>query len=50
MDAGLGQLFADAGLIVPSAFISPLASDRLLVRNLFPGAGYPEYYRDPFSV
>ena len=40
----VSKLFADAGLIVLSAFISPFASDRLMVRNLFPAGEFVEVY------
>lgn len=42
----VSKLFADAGLIVLSAFISPFASDRLLVRNLFPAGEFIEVFMD----
>jgi adenylylsulfate kinase-like enzyme len=37
-------LFADAGLIVLSAFISPFNSDRRLVRKLFPAGEFIEVF------
>ncbi|MGF2735322.1 adenylyl-sulfate kinase [Marinobacter sp. DUT-1] len=40
----VSKLFADAGLIVLSAFISPFASDRRLVRNLFPEGEFIEVF------
>ncbi len=40
----VSKLFADAGLIVLSAFISPFASDRLMVRNLFPAGEFVEVF------
>lgn len=40
----VSKLFTDAGLIVLSAFISPFASDRLMVRNLFPAGEFVEVY------
>ncbi|MCG7199141.1 adenylyl-sulfate kinase [Marinobacter pelagius] len=40
----VSKLFADAGLIVLSAFISPFASDRRLVRNLFPDGEFIEVF------
>ena len=42
----ISKLFADAGLIVLSAFISPFASDRRMVRNLFPAGEFIEVYLD----
>lgn len=38
------KLFADAGLIVMSAFISPFTSDRRMVRKLFPAGEFIEVY------
>ena len=38
------KLFADAGLIVLSAFISPFNSDRRLVRKLFPAGEFIEVF------
>ena len=47
----VGKLFTDAGLIVLSAFISPFASDRQLVRNLFPAGEFIEVFMDtPLDV
>lgn len=47
----VSKLFADAGLIVLSAFISPFASDRNLVRTLFPAGEFIEVYLDtPLEV
>lgn len=40
------KLFADAGLIVMSAFISPFTSDRRLVRGLFPAGEFIEVFMD----
>ncbi|MTI76239.1 MAG: adenylyl-sulfate kinase [Marinobacter sp.] len=40
------KLFADAGLIVMSAFISPFTSDRRMVRKLFPAGEFIEVYMD----
>jgi adenylyl-sulfate kinase len=40
------KLFADAGLIVLSAFISPFNSDRRLVRKLFPAGEFIEVFMD----
>ncbi|QSP94464.1 adenylyl-sulfate kinase [Marinobacter salinisoli] len=40
----VSKLFADAGLIVLSAFISPFASDRRMVRNLFPAGEFIEVF------
>lgn len=40
----VSKLFADAGLIVLSAFISPFSSDRRLVRNLFPAGEFIEVF------
>lgn len=42
----VSKLFADAGLIVLSAFISPFASDRRLIRNLFPAGEFIEVFMD----
>lgn len=42
----VSKLFADAGLIVLSAFISPFTSDRRLVRNLFPAGEFIEVFMD----
>jgi adenylylsulfate kinase len=47
----VSKLFADAGLIVLSAFISPFSSDRRLVRKLFPAGEFIEVYMDtPLST
>jgi adenylylsulfate kinase len=47
----VSKLFADAGLITLSAFISPFASDRMLVRNLFPVGEFIEVFMDtPLAV
>ena len=40
------KLFADAGLIVMSAFISPFTSDRRMVRKLFPAGEFIEVFMD----
>lgn len=40
------KLFADAGLIVISAFISPFTSDRRMVRKLFPAGEFIEVFMD----
>ncbi len=42
----MSKLFTDAGLIVMSAFISPFASDRQLVRELLPQGEYLEVFMD----
>ncbi|MBD3641267.1 MAG: adenylyl-sulfate kinase [Marinobacter sp.] len=42
----VSKLFADAGLIVLSAFISPFTSDRRMVRNLFPAGEFIEVFMD----
>jgi adenylyl-sulfate kinase len=42
----VSKLFADAGLIVLSAFISPFTSDRRLVRKLFPAGEFIEVFMD----
>lgn len=42
----VSKLFADAGLIVLSAFISPFNSDRRLVRKLFPAGEFIEVFMD----
>lgn len=42
----VSKLFADAGLIVLSAFISPFTSDRRLVRKLFPAGEFIEVLMD----
>ncbi|XOZ35198.1 adenylyl-sulfate kinase [Halomonadaceae bacterium KBTZ08] len=47
----VSKLFADAGLIVLSAFISPFASDRRLIRNMFPAGEFIEVFMDtPLST
>lgn len=47
----VSKLFADAGLIVLSAFISPFASDRRMVRNLFPDGEFVEVFMNtPFET
>lgn len=47
----VSKLFADAGLIVLSAFISPFRSDRRMVRNLFPAGEFIEVFMDtPLTV
>lgn len=40
----VSKLFADAGLIVLSAFISPFTSDRRMVRKLFPAGEFIEVF------
>ena len=42
----VSKLFTEAGLIVLSAFISPFASDRQLVRNLFEQGEFIEVFMD----
>ncbi|XKH01338.1 adenylyl-sulfate kinase [Marinobacter nauticus] len=42
----VSKLFADSGLIVLSAFISPFVSDRRMVRKLFPAGEFIEVYMD----
>lgn len=42
----VGHLMTDAGLIVLSAFISPFRSDRAMVRQLIPDAGFIEIFVD----
>lgn len=42
----VSKLFADAGLIVLSAFISPFISDRRMVRSLFPAGEFIEVFMD----
>ena len=42
----VSKLFTDAGLIVLSAFISPFASDRRLVRSLLPDGEFIEVFMD----
>ncbi len=47
----VARLFADAGLIVITAFISPYRSDRDLVRRLLPSGRFVEVYVNaPLSV
>ena len=47
----VSKLFTDAGLIVMSAFISPFASDRNLVRQLFAPGKFIEVFMDaPLSA
>ena len=47
----LSKLFADAGLIVLSAFISPFRSDRRLVRDLMADGEFVEIYMNtPLEV
>lgn len=47
----LSKLFADAGLIVLSAFISPFRSDRRMVRDLIPSGEFVEIFMDtPIEV
>ncbi|MCC5797783.1 MAG: adenylyl-sulfate kinase [Methylophaga sp.] len=47
----LSKLFADAGLIVLSAFISPFRSDRRLVRDLMADGEFVEIYMNtPIEV
>ncbi|ROT99306.1 adenylyl-sulfate kinase [Marinobacter sp. R17] len=40
----VSKLFADAGLIVLSAFISPFTDDRRMVRKLFPAGEFIEVF------
>ena len=42
----VSKLFTDSGLIVLSAFISPVTSDRRMVRNLFPAGEFIEVFMD----
>jgi len=42
----VSKLFADSGLIVLSAFISPFISDRRMVRKLFPAGEFIEVFMD----
>jgi adenylylsulfate kinase len=42
----VSKLFTDAGLIVLSAFISPFASDRQMVRDLFAPGEFIEVFMD----
>ena len=47
----VSKLFADAGLIVLTAFVSPFKSDRQLVRELLPLGEFVEVYVDtPIEV
>lgn len=47
----MSKLFADAGLIVLSAFISPFRSDRRMVRDLMPEGEFVEIYMNtPLDV
>ena len=47
----VSKLFVDAGLIVSTAFISPFASDRNMVRDLMPEGQFIEVFVDtPLSV
>lgn len=47
----VSKLFTDAGIIVLSAFISPFASDRQMVRSMFPAGEFMEIFMDtPISV
>lgn len=47
----LSKLFADAGLIVLSAFISPFRADRQMVRDLMPDGEFFEIHMDtPLAV
>lgn len=47
----MSKLFADAGLIVLSAFISPFRSDRQMVRDLMPEDEFVEIFMDtPLGV
>jgi adenylyl-sulfate kinase len=47
----VSKLFTDAGLIVLSAFISPFASDRRMVRNMLPAGEFIEVFMDtPMDV
>ena len=47
----VSKLFADSGLIVLSAFISPFRSDRRMVRQLFPEQEFVEVFIDaPLEV
>jgi adenylylsulfate kinase len=39
----VGKLFVEAGLIVLSAFISPVRSARQMVRAVFPSGEFIEY-------
>lgn len=47
----VSKLMVDAGLIVLSAFISPLASDRMIVRNLYQAGEFIEVFvNTPLAV
>lgn len=46
----IAALFADAGLIVLAAFISPYAQDRAAARAAAPGRFHEVYVRAPLSV
>lgn len=47
----VANLFMDAGLIIQSAFISPFASDRELVRDLLPPGKFIEVFVDtPLAI
>ena len=46
----MSKLFADAGLIVLSAFISPFRSDRQMVRDLMPEGEFVEIYMNTLST
>lgn len=47
----VARLFAEAGLIVLSAFISPFQADRQMVRRLFPPSEFMEVFMDtPLAV
>ncbi len=47
----MAKLFADAGLIVLSAFISPFRADRKMVRDLVEAGEFVEIYMDtPLSI
>lgn len=47
----VSKLMVDAGLIVLSAFISPLASDRMIVRNLYEAGEFIEVFvNTPLAV
>lgn len=47
----VSRLFAEAGLIVLSAFISPFREDREMVRRLFPATEFIEIFMDtPLAV
>jgi len=47
----VAKLFVDAGIVVLSAFVSPLREDRDLVRSLFPKGDFVEVFVDcPLEV